>query len=198
MKKVFLLAGTLLAAGLIYACMPHDQAPDSRPTAPLHTATASLRSDSPVAEGAIAWMTWDEAVKANEKTKKKFFIDFYTDWCGWCKKMDKTTFMDPAVVKYVNENFYAVKFNAEQKEDVLFQNTTFKWQAGGRGGVHMLAYELLDGRLGYPSYVYLTPAYERILISPGFKDAASLQKELVFVKEDKYNTTTWEDFKKTN
>ncbi len=148
-------------------------------------------------DAAIKWLSWDEAVKANETVKKKFFIDFYTDWCGWCKRMDKTTFTDPSVVKFINENFHPVKFNAEQKEDIVFQGRTFKWRAGGRNGVHTLAYELLNGRLGYPSYVYLTPEYERILISPGYKPAPDLLKELEFVKDDHYENTTWDEFRKS-
>ena len=148
-------------------------------------------------DSAIQWLSWDEAVKANETVKKKFFIDFYTDWCGWCKRMDKTTFTDPAVVKYINENFHPIKFNAEQKEDIVFQGRTFKWRAGGRNGVHTLSYELLNGRLGYPSYVYLTPDFERILISPGYKPAPDLIKELEFVAGDHYETTSWDDYKKS-
>ncbi len=143
-------------------------------------------------------MTWDEAIKANETAPKKIFIDFYTDWCGWCKKMDKSTFADPNLADYINKNFYAVKFNAEQKEDVIFQGTTFSYKPGGRGGVHMLAFELLGGRLGYPSYVYLQPNYERILISPGYKDVPMLQKELKFVAEDHFEKTTWEQFSNAN
>jgi thioredoxin-related protein len=184
MKKVLILGLALVAMGLIYAFMPKD-----------HVAGTSANK---AAEGEIAWMSWDEAVKANEKAPKKIFIDFYTDWCGWCKKMDASTFKDPAVVDYVNKNFYAVKFNAEQKQDVVFKGTTFSWMAGGRGGVHKLAYELLDGQLGYPSYVYLTPNFERILISPGYKDATMLSKELKFVSEDKYNTVSWDQYKNSN
>ncbi len=188
MKKVLFIAIAFVAAGLVYAFIPKND--DG--TIGTSVSTGKATDDK------IQWMSWDEAIKANEKTKKKFFIDFYTDWCGWCKRMDSTTFSDPAVAKYMNENFYNVKFNAEQKQDVVFQGTTFKWQAGGRNGVHMLAYELLDGRLGYPSYVYLTPTYERILISPGFKPVPDLQKELKFVAEDHYSSTTWEQFKSSN
>ncbi len=185
MKKILFVALAVAAIGLVYAFNPKSEA-------------TSATKETAASEGAINWMTWDEAIKANEKAPKKFFIDFYTDWCGWCKKMDKSTFADPAVADYVNKNFYAVKFNAEQKEDVVFQGTTFSWKAGGRGGVHMLAYEMLGGRLGYPSYVYLQPNYERILISPGYKDVPMLQKELKFVNEEHFKTTTWEQFSNAN
>ena len=184
MKKVLFIALAAIAVGLVYAFSPKND-----------TAASAAKAS---AQGEIAWMTWDEAIKANEKAPKKIFIDFYTDWCGWCKKMDKSTFVDPGVVDYVNKNFYAVKFNAEQKEDVVFNGTTFSWTAGGRNGFHRLAYELLDGRLGYPSYVYLTPTYERILISPGYKDAPMLQKELKFVSEEHYTKTSWDQFRNSN
>lgn len=60
-----------------------------------------------VAEGQetpkIRWYSIEEAVELNSKSKakdkKKFFIDVYTDWCGWCKKMDANTFTDPVIVK---------------------------------------------------------------------------------------------------
>ncbi len=186
MKKVLFIAIAITTAGLVYAFMPKNEAAAGK-------ATSSAKSESP-----IKWYSWAEAIEANKTKPKKIFIDFYTDWCGWCKKMDASTFSDPAVAAYMNENFYPVKFNAEQKEEVVFQGETFKWQAGGRGGVHMLAYSLLEGKLGYPSYVYLTPTYERILISPGYKPVPDMQKELKFVKEDHYNKTTWEQYRAAN
>ncbi len=194
MKKVFFVAIAILGAGLIYAFMPKADAV-SEDTGAKPTLTSSKSNKT---AGPINWLTWDEAIKANEKTGKKIFIDFYTDWCGWCKKMDATTFSDPEVAKYINENFYPVKFNAEQKEDIVFQGTTFKYQKGGRRGVHMLAAELLEGKLGYPSYVYLTPTYQRILISPGYKPAPDMQKELKFVAEDHYSSTSWEKYRRAN
>jgi len=91
----------------------------------------------------IRWYTWAEAAELSKTAPKKIFIDLYTDWCGWCKKMDKSTFVDPSVVKYLNENFYPVKFNAERKDAIVFNETTFEYIKSGRRGVHQLAYALL-------------------------------------------------------
>ncbi len=193
MKKVFFIALVLAVAGLAFAFMPRTTKVTeeiAKPNVP------SVKA--PDAAGPINWMTWDEAVKANTKTGKKIFIDFYTDWCGWCKRMDATTFSDPEVAKYINANFHPVKFDAEQKEPIEFQGTTFTYRASGRRGVHMLAAELLNGKLGYPSYVYLTPTYERILISPGYKPVDDMKKELKFVAEEHYTTTSWDAYKKAN
>lgn len=58
--------------------------------------------------GPITWMSFEEAVAKSQKEPRKMFIDVYTDWCGWCKRMDATTFQDSIVAKYMGEKFYAV------------------------------------------------------------------------------------------
>ncbi len=136
---------------------------------------------------AVKWYTWEEAVKANETNPKKFYVDVYTDWCGWCKVMDKKTFTDPSVAAYLNEHFYPIKLNAEQKGDINFQGNVFKWVEGGRRGVHTLAYSLLEGKMSYPSFVFLNEKYERIMISPGYKEPKDLMPELKYAVEELYS-----------
>lgn len=142
----------------------------------------------------IQWMSWEEAVEANKENPKKIFIDVYTDWCGWCKKMDKSTFTDPQIVKQLNDDFYAVKFDAEQKQEINFNGNTFKFVAAGRRGYHQLAYALLDGRMGYPAFVYLNESFERIMLSPGYKQVDQLSKELSFASSEAYKDQSWDDF----
>lgn len=142
----------------------------------------------------IKWYTWEEAAELSKTAPKKVFIDLYTDWCGWCKKMDKSTFQDPEVVKYLNDNFYPVKFNAERKDDITWSDKTFKFVKAGRRGYHQLAYALLDGRMGYPAFVTLDESFARIMISPGYKKAPQLMKELVFAKDEKYIEMTFDDY----
>lgn len=142
----------------------------------------------------IKWISWNEMVEAQKIEKRKVIIDVYTDWCGWCKHMDKTTFKDETVVNYVNEKFYAVKLDAETKEEFQFQNHTFKYIKQGRKGINELAYSLLDGKLSYPSIVYLNGNFARIVISPGYKDNKAMQKELKYIAEEIYNKKTWADY----
>jgi len=145
-------------------------------------------------ENEIEWISWNEMVEAQKTDKRKVIIDVYTDWCGWCKHMDKTTFKDAKIAKYVNENFYAVKLDAETKEEFKFQNHTFKYIQQGRKGINELAYSLLDGKLSYPSIVYLNENFSRIVISPGYKDEQKMQKELTYIAEEIYNKKTWADY----
>ncbi len=134
----------------------------------------------------IKWMTWEEAYTANQKKPKKIFVDIYTDWCGWCKKMDKSTFQDKDIIKTINKKFYAVKLNAEQKESIQFNGAEFKHVNQGRNGTHQLAYALLDGRMGFPAFVTLDEQFNRIILSPGYKQPAELMKELKYVSSNSY------------
>ena len=133
-------------------------------------------------EGNLNWlaMTDLEAIPADQR--KKVLVDVYTDWCGWCKKMDKMTFEDEAVKKYLNENFHVVKFNAEQKEPLNFKGKTYKFVAQGRRGANELAAEILNGRLGYPTMVYLDEDLNVIKASPGFKKPDQLIADLESLK----------------
>lgn len=128
-------------------------------------------------EGNLNWLTVEEADKLQGKDKL-FLVDVYTDWCGWCKVMDKKTFTDQKVKDYLNEHFYVVKFNAEQKDPVTFKGTTYEWKPGGRKGVNGLAPVLLNGRLGYPSFAYLDKDLNPIKVLPGYKTPEQLIGEL--------------------
>jgi thioredoxin-related protein len=158
---------------------------------------AAFRSNSAETTTTLKWYTWEEAAALQKTKPKKIFVDVFTDWCGWCKRMDKSTFSDEKVAAYMAANYYPVKLNAEQKADILFNGETFKYVANdnGRGGVHTLAYALLDGKMGYPSMVYLNEKYERIMISPGFKEVDDMLKELKFAAEEKYKETSWEEYR---
>ena len=122
-----------------------------------------------VSDTEIKWYTLEEAIQANQKSEKKFFIDIYTDWCGWCKVMDQKTFSNPEVIKYMNENFYAVKFDAEQRDPITFKGKKYEFIPSGRRGIHGLAYTLLDRRASYPSFVILDANLNRQNIIKGYK-----------------------------
>jgi len=143
----------------------------------------------------IKWMSWTEAVEANNKEPKKIFVDVYTDWCGWCKRMDQTTFADSTIIATMNANFYAVKLNAEQKESIMWRDMEFKWVAGGRSGFNSLALEILDRQMSFPSFVMLDKEFARIAISPGYKEPPALLKELKYASDELYRKMTWEEYR---
>ncbi|MCE2612717.1 DUF255 domain-containing protein [Flavobacteriaceae bacterium D16] len=119
----------------------------------------------------VQWLSWDEAAQlaATEENPKKIFIDVYTDWCGWCKKMDKDTFQNAEVAAYMTENFYMVKLDGEGKEPINFKGKTFNFVASGRRGYHEFALALLQGRLSYPTVVFLDENLNMLSPVPGYQ-----------------------------
>ena len=178
MKKVLMAVLVVAALGTLLAF--------TLPTNAKNAELAPINSEEEVSAEKIKWYTWDEAIALNKEEPRKLFIDLYTDWCGWCKRMDATTFTDPKVVEHLNKNYYPIKFDAEQKEEVIYNDYTFKFIAQGRRGVDELAYSLLDGQLSYPSYVYLNEQVQRLYVSKGYKPADQFMKELDYFTTEQY------------
>jgi thioredoxin-related protein len=145
----------------------------------------------------IQWLTFEEAVAKSKEKPKKMLIDVYTDWCGWCKKMDKDTYDNALIAQYINENYYAVKFNAEQKESITFDNHTFKFVAQGGRGYHELAASLLQGQMSYPSTVFLDEQFRLIQPLPGYYTAKDFDPILKYFVEGMSKNISFEDYKKT-
>jgi len=152
--------------------------------------------------GPVKWMTFEEAVEKSKTEKRKIFIDVYTGWCGWCKVMDKNTFPDPEIARLLNENFYPVKFDAEQEADIVFRGTTFKFIPQGGRGYHQLAAALLNNQLSYPNFVFLDeefriiPIYQGYSSLPGYKKPEEFHPFLSFVAGNFYQKANIQDYQK--
>lgn len=113
----------------------------------------------PNEKATIKWLTLEEAYELNKANPRKIFVDVYTNWCGWCKRMDKDTFQDPKVAEFVNENFYAVKLNAESQDKITIgQDTTTSQMMARSMGVS-----------GYPTIVYIKEDFKTIQAVPGYQ-----------------------------
>jgi thioredoxin-related protein len=116
------------------------------------------------AQDQIQWMKFEEAIAANEQNPKMILVDVYTDWCGWCKKMDKDTFTDPQVIAHFQKNFYAVKLNAEDtKRSFQFMGKTFT-------EAQMAASMRVNS---YPNFVVIEPSLQNIAQLPGYREPAA-------------------------
>ncbi len=142
----------------------------------------------------IEWMTWDQAVARMEKEPRKILVDVYTNWCGWCKKMDASTMKDPTIAELMSDSWYAVKMNGEHKEDITFKGRIYKYVANGRKGYHELAAELMNGKMSYPTLIFLDENYSIIQPLPGYRKAPELEKILAYFGGDFYKNTSWEEF----
>ena len=134
----------------------------------LITASFVLPEEEVKKEQGINWVTIEEAQELTQQEPRKIIMDIYTDWCGWCKKMDKTTFSDEKVVAYVNENFYAVKFNAEADKTFSFKGQEFTNPEFTRA--------LRVG--GYPTTVFFSEDFGKFQPVSGYRKAGEFLKML--------------------
>lgn len=142
----------------------------------------------------IEWMSFEEAIKKTGESPRKIFVDVYTDWCGWCKVMDKNTFQNSLIAKVMNENFYCVKLNAEGRDEIKVQGRTYKFIANGNRGYHELAAELLNGKMSYPTVVFLAENLSILQALAGYHDAKAFEPVAHFFATDAYKTIKWEEF----
>jgi thioredoxin-related protein len=149
------------------------------------------------AQDTINWMDITELETAMSEDPKPVFFDVYTDWCGWCKRMDATTFKDPQVVALLNEKFHPVKFDGERKDTFTFREHQFKYVASGRRGYNELTGALLNGQLSYPSFVALNEEFERITIIKGYQQTKEFVVMLNYLADKHYLEQTWEDYRKS-
>lgn len=145
----------------------------------------------------IKWMNINDALAAAQESPKKIFIDVYTEWCGWCKRMDKTTFSNPVIAQYINDNFYPVKLDAETRDTIVFKGYTFTYKSSpdGRSGMNYFAYAILNGKTSFPSYVILNDEQNLMTVIKGYHEADKFEPILHFYAEDAYKTTQWDAFR---
>ena len=144
----------------------------------------------------VNWITFEEAIAKNKENPKPILVDLYTDWCGWCKKMDKTTYKNAVIVKYINDNYYAVKMDGEGKEDISFKGKTFKYVQNGRSKYHELAAAIMKNKMSYPSTAFFNSEEQLIQTVPGYLPEKKFETILAYFTKDNYKTTKWPEFEK--
>ena len=159
----------------------------------------NISSDKDDTKGLVKWYTFEEAVNLQKKSPKPIMVDVYTSWCGPCKMMSKNTFGNPIIAKYLNDNYYPVKFDAETRDSVKFNGFVFanKNPEGTQRPVHDFAVSILEGKLSYPSVVFLNEDIKKIQTVVGYHQAEQFEPILKYFGSGKYKDTPWEEYQKT-
>lgn len=144
----------------------------------------------------IHWVSFEKAIELNKTNPKFILIDVYTDWCGWCKKMDKDTYSNAVIIDYINTHYYAVKLDGEEKENITFKNHVFKFKQEGRRKYHELPAALMSGKLSYPTTLFMNEKEELIDKIPGYLNTELMEKILAFHAIKDVKAKKWPAFEK--
>jgi thioredoxin-related protein len=134
----------------------------------------------------LQWYSFEQGLAEAKKTNKKMLVDVYTDWCGWCKKMDADTYSNSTVVSYLQEKYVVVKLNAESSSRLSYQGKQYtERELAGEFGVS-----------GYPTTLFFKSDGSTITGAPGYYGAADFKTVLSYIAEDRYLDTKFEDYAK--
>ena len=160
-----------IAALLVFAMIFTAIADDGK------KADSKTPSDKPTG---ITWLSYDAGLVKAKAEDKHVFINFTTAWCGWCKKMNKTTFIEPEIVNMLSSKFVSVKVDGDSKEelDIDGYKITERNLARSEFGIR-----------SYPTYFFLKPDGDKLGAARGYQSKEQLSQYLIYVAERKYDTT---------
>ncbi len=135
-------------------------------------AVVSFSSFTPLEDDGLKWFNWNDGYPLAVKDKKIILVDAYTDWCGWCKKMDRDTYTNAEIIKKLNKHFVVVKFNPELR-DLTYNVDGVTYSA------HDFFAQLSRGEnTGFPTTYFINPVKKSLMIDPGYKDPAAFMQVL--------------------
>jgi thioredoxin-related protein len=136
--------------------------------------------------------TFKEAEKLLQLKSKPILVFLYTDWCKICHGMKKTTFKNKKVIQLLNENFYLIMLNGEEKKNITFLGRTFMYKPSGNSGIHELANELatIEKRISYPTTTILNTKLEISLQLIGFLNSKKMMDTLLKYQQVNYFSQT--------
>jgi len=142
----------------------------------------------------IEWLTIKEAQEKFAKEKKPILVDLYTDWCGWCKVMDKKTYTNKNVISYLSQKFYTVKMDAETRKALEFNGKTYKYDADSR--THELAIFFTGGQLAYPTTVIIPADGGDPQAIPGYLEVKDIEPIVKYFGEGSYGKEPFQEYQK--
>ena len=123
----------------------------------------------------IKWYSYEEGMALGVSESKKVFINFYADWCKFCKTMDRQTFQDPGIISYLNSHFISIKVDVEREKSVA-----------EKYNINPL-----------PDSWFLSETGDVIGNRPGYLSAEDLMPILQFIKTESFLKMSYRQFKES-
>ena len=134
----------------------------------------------------VAWKGWDAGLRQARQLKRPVLVDVYTQWCGWCKRMDRDVYARPEVRDYLNRRFVTIKLDAEASEPASYDGRAFTSRS-------LAAHFRVTG---YPTTLFLRSDGEHLVNVPGYVPADKFLLVLRYVGGGYMDRgVPWEDFK---
>ena len=141
------------------------------------------------------WMTLREASDSLKKEKRPILVDLYTDWCGWCKVMDKKTYAHKQVSQYLGQKFYAVKIDAESRQAIEWNGKSYPFNAQYK--TNEFALYLTQGQLSYPTTVIIPVDGTAPQAIPGYLEPKDFEMIVKYFGEGHYGKTPFPQFQQS-
>jgi len=132
----------------------------------------------------LTWQKFEDALNSAKQDDKTILVSFYTDWCGWCRKMDNETYTNDEVKNLLNKDFVTVKINPEKSGSIDLPNGSISYQ--------QLASEL--GVRSFPSTAFLTSELLLIDVVPGYYEPSNMKTLLNFMSDGLFKNLSFQDY----
>lgn len=142
----------------------------------------------------LNWLTLAEVEAKLKEQPRPVLIDLYTDWCGWCKVMDKKTYSNQQLIQYLNQKFYIVKLNAESRSEFTWKGKSYAYNPQYRA--NDIAVYLTDGQLAYPTTVIIPSDNSGPQPIAGMLEVKDMELITTYFGENKYGKIPFDSYAK--
>jgi thioredoxin-related protein len=157
--------------------------------------TTYIFSASLSAQEVVNWQPIQQAETLAKKLHRKVLIEIYTQWSEGFKELERSVLAQPQVVKYLNDNFVAIKFDAETHDEVNFQDHNYKFVTQSGVGFNELAAELLRGQMSYPTFVFLDEN-GNLIQTIQYRTPEHFEMIITYFGSDNHKKMPWKKYEK--
>jgi len=138
------------------------------------------------ANAGLSWLDWDAGLQQARQRQRPVLVDVYTQWCGWCKRMDRDVYSRDDVREYLSQKFVTVKLDAEAPDEARYAGKAYTSRT-------LAAYFRITG---YPTTLFLKSDGTHLVSVPGYVDGEKFLLLLRYIGDGHLDRgVAWEEFR---